>query len=116
MIPDGSRFYLRNIKLQVCKRKDRKSRTPAMRGFEIDNMNQRTPRVKKRDRLRCGEILFQPSKGKSFAEVLGVIRHTLKPEDVGTEIKSVMKTRNGVGSSLSCNGRSCAKYATYRIW
>ncbi|KAI4459379.1 cleavage stimulation factor subunit 2 [Holotrichia oblita] len=44
---------------------------------------------------RLDALLVKPAQGKSYAEVLRELRSNAKPEETGTEIKAVRKTRAG---------------------
>lgn len=66
--------------------KARKERAPSV---------QTKPKTPRGPRQRPDAILVKPLSGKTYADVLGEIRRNAKPEEKGTIIKALRKTKTG---------------------
>ncbi|XP_046145653.1 uncharacterized protein LOC123988938 [Osmia bicornis bicornis] len=67
------------------------SSTANGKAAEVGKKKKRKPQA----RRKAEAILLKPSGGKTFAEVLGTIRKSVKPEDCGAEVRSIRRTRAG---------------------
>lgn len=50
---------------------------------------------KKKSKARPAAVIIKPSAGKSYSDILGTIRSSVKPADTGAEIRAVRRTRTG---------------------
>lgn len=62
---------------------------------EAINKKKKTKTKNRQTKPRLDALLVKPAQGKSYAEVLRELRAKAKPEESGTEIKAVRKTRKG---------------------
>ena len=57
----------------------------------------KTPKAKQTNRWpRTEAIALRPADGKTYADLLGVIRSRVNPDKCGTEIRAVRKTKSGM--------------------
>ena len=56
---------------------------------------QDTQKMRRSKRTRTEAVIIKPSDGKSYAEILKVIRGNVKPEETKREVKAIRQTRNG---------------------
>nr|XP_034192272.1 uncharacterized protein LOC117609742 [Osmia lignaria] len=81
--------------ITVHSRKRKQGSTPSStadgKAVEVGKKKKRKPQA----RRKAEAILLKPSGGKTFAEVLGTIRKSVKPEDCGAEVRSIRRTRAG---------------------
>lgn len=48
---------------------------------------------KTEEKVRQKALILKPAKGKSYADVLGAIRKNILPEESGSEIRGIRKTK-----------------------
>ncbi|XP_031789237.1 uncharacterized protein LOC116418310 [Nasonia vitripennis] len=64
-------------------------------GIQEKSQQPRKKKDEKAPRQRRDAILIRPETGNTYAEILGQIKTTVKPEQLNAEVKSVRKTRDG---------------------
>lgn len=81
-------------------------------GMPVDYKPAPSLKKKKSKDLKPDAVLIQPALGKSYTDVLKEIRDKVKPEDTGTDIRSVRQTRAGhVLLELGSNTKSREEFS-----
>lgn len=83
----------------VVKPKTSRKKKNEEEGSQVSSQPKAPPKARERERKgkkpRNAALLIKPGEGRSYAEVLGAIRKSIRPEDTKTEIRSIRRTKQG---------------------
>lgn len=92
---DGFRQVLSKKERKKAKAKERQEKRREEAAKAPATQAPKPKSIQRRPKTRPDAVLIKPADGKSYADVLGAIRTSIKPGDNGAEVRCVRKTRSG---------------------